>query len=1467
MGVVSAASLTVDEVAYGSNAVKDHTASHGKIPGYVKINGKNSTTPSFLNTLTKTVVQVNQDVETPVTISSVGAAPSPSGSATGTISKSEYITVASNVKSFISSNGRAPNYAVSSKGNIRYESLVYTYARIMDYYRINGQLPSSLNIVNIVGTTGGVNIQDTTRPTVTNVDPANNKIINVANKALVITFSENIKAGSAFTNIKVTNPDGVSVNPLYKVINGKTLTLTRNGYYINGLTYTITLPTGSITDTAGNALSTFTSKFTVDFVKPTVTSVDPANNKIINVANKALVITFSEAIKAGSAFTSIKVTNADGVSVDPLYKVINGKTLNLTRNGYYINGLTYTITLPTGSITDTAGNTLATAFTSKFTIDTTKPTVTANLATGVYNTTKSVTLTATDNVDSNPAIYYTTNGGTPTISSTRYTTPITISTTTTLKFIGRDSAGNVAAVQTRTYTIDKIAPTISSSDPVAGAFNVSGDKVIKVTFSEPVKAGTLFIELVNDAGVNVPISSSISGKVLTVTPSSFLNAGRYSFILHTGSVTDLTNNPLALTGFSFYTFSDTLAKVKVDDRFYYSIQSAIDSYQTTAGDIVYVNSGVYTENVLINKKITLAPSSDDDVVITPFDNSKPAFKIISTGSGSVISGFTINGSVLLNSTGNCTVLGNIFTDSGGVHLINSGNNIISSNSFTGNNGVVLEDSSGNSISANSISVVGSNGVLIRNSMDNIIRGNDISSDGESGIIVDNSSVEIHFNRIAGNYNYGMEVLNNSIVNATNNWWGTNNVICINSTAPPSSCNIWNKNSYVIYDPWLVLSVKTNNVNSGGRASVTADLTHNNQEQDTSSDGHIPNGIPVNFTTNFGTIIGSACTVKGKADTILNLGSIQNVTAAVSAHLDSETVSSQTVITTGMAVIKVQSTAIDYSTGQNVNLTYTLPLNASVTWVSVLWKATGLFKGELDLIVDGNVVQSVNYFNSYYDMVRDDYRQNVFLAILDCHRWGDISVSQNTLNTMAYRYGLTDDELQYIEYYGPAFIDELSVNIEYPGVDAPSYIPLPEDYEYPYIYFTGKSINRHSAMMYVNSHEPFYIDGNGGLFQDEDAFYDGIRSFAIATTRVTDDIVEYWADQINATDVNGNLLYPKGPMKAAYGTFFASLMMIYMHDLVADEAANELNVTWGRTSPIIVSVCDDPHYTYITLECDHSMGMTVVGSINNMWNFRYVTTSIISIIETMVMNNITLPSYDGERSFNSVQEYILNAFENGSEIEIMFTLDGYVMIKLEDQNDIFLILDPETGIMRDVVIFEVYRNENYNGAYCFHDTLTEKIHDFGNFIMDGLAIIPGTVNTILHGEGYGSLEDHVVVNAESITETKNMHSYKINVTRANIPENYGQGPRAREYQGRVYMVPGKYPNYRYIISHITAVTLGPLSLYSGVGFLLGRAGVALGLGLWVGDVAGFDIFDWEGMNQPAYWDDINQTYDPWYGYQL
>ncbi|AIF82392.1 putative xylanase/chitin deacetylase [Candidatus Nitrososphaera evergladensis SR1] len=82
--------------------------------------------------------------------------------------------------------------------------------------------------------------------------------------------------------------------------------------------------------------------------------------------------------------------------------------------------------------------------------DTTPPTVTAMPAGGTYLTTVSVTLAANE-----PATtYYTLDGSTPTTSSNVYTTSIQISTTTTLKFFARDTAGNASPVKSETYTIN-----------------------------------------------------------------------------------------------------------------------------------------------------------------------------------------------------------------------------------------------------------------------------------------------------------------------------------------------------------------------------------------------------------------------------------------------------------------------------------------------------------------------------------------------------------------------------------------------------------------------------------------------------------------------------------------------------------------------------------------------------------------------------------------------------------------------------------------------------------------------------------------------------------------------------------------------------------------------------------------------------------------------------------------------------
>jgi uncharacterized protein (DUF1800 family) len=89
--------------------------------------------------------------------------------------------------------------------------------------------------------------------------------------------------------------------------------------------------------------------------------------------------------------------------------------------------------------------------------DTTPPITTASLASGYYNTQQTITLI----VNEEAIIYYTTDGTTPTLTSSVYATPIVIDSegTTILQYFAQDIGGNSESVQSRTYTIDTIAPT------------------------------------------------------------------------------------------------------------------------------------------------------------------------------------------------------------------------------------------------------------------------------------------------------------------------------------------------------------------------------------------------------------------------------------------------------------------------------------------------------------------------------------------------------------------------------------------------------------------------------------------------------------------------------------------------------------------------------------------------------------------------------------------------------------------------------------------------------------------------------------------------------------------------------------------------------------------------------------------------------------------------------------------------
>lgn len=123
---------------------------------------------------------------------------------------------------------------------------------------------------------------------------------------------------------------------------------------------------------------------------------------------------------------------------------------------------------------------------------------------------------------------------------------------------------------------------------------------------------------------------------------------------------------------------------------------------------------------------------------------------------------------------------------------------------------------------------------------------------------------INFNRIVGNTGYGIYLENaqnlketaasetqapNRVVDATNNWWGSN------SNPKNNPANIGGDVDHVLADPWLILTISSNpsTIPYGSTVPVFAAITQNSNGEDTSSMGHIPDGTPVTITTDIGNV--------------------------------------------------------------------------------------------------------------------------------------------------------------------------------------------------------------------------------------------------------------------------------------------------------------------------------------------------------------------------------------------------------------------------------------------------------------------------------------------------------------------------------------------------------------------------------------------------------------------------------------
>jgi Right handed beta helix region len=358
---------------------------------------------------------------------------------------------------------------------------------------------------------------------------------------------------------------------------------------------------------------------------------------------------------------------------------------------------------------------------------------------------------------------------------------------------------------------------------------------------------------------------------------------------------------------------------------YPDIMTAINAANPGDNINVYDDGGtpyVYTENVVLTKN-NLKLTAKGQVTIKATD---PMATVVTMSDGSALKDFTIEGpglyGIMLNpdntvenneisgfSIGirgpmatNVMIINNRLTSNEEGIYVDSGMDVlIAWNTIADNvNGINAQSMNYLTITKNTITGNQNTAIHEDGNYFNHISENRITENGAGIHIFQAEDLKVHFNQIYGNSEYGLynelypNLPYNGMVYAQHNWRGYNNPLLVQSQIVNIGAGS------VIYSRWLVLNIYSGRsmVFFGQKVTITADLTKNSNGLDTFRSGHLPDGIPVKFTTNLGHLgrgkTLTAYTVNGKATVSLKADEGPGV-STITALLDGQEVSAEVLI--------------------------------------------------------------------------------------------------------------------------------------------------------------------------------------------------------------------------------------------------------------------------------------------------------------------------------------------------------------------------------------------------------------------------------------------------------------------------------------------------------------------------------------------------------------------------------------------
>lgn len=178
----------------------------------------------------------------------------------------------------------------------------------------------------------------------------------------------------------------------------------------------------------------------------------------------------------------------------------------------------------------------------------------------------------------------------------------------------------------------------------------------------------------------------------------------------------------------------------------------------------------------------------------------------------------------------------------------------------------------------------------------------------------------------------------------------------------------------------------------------------------------------------------------------------------------------------------------------------------------------------------------------------------------------------------------------------------------------------------------------------------------------------IQSFAIVNNKVDSNVINDW---LNVSD-----FYPVGGMKAGYGTFLTALTTIWFSDLLANQEADNFNISWNRSNTVaVLSGISNEGKAYIHCP-DASMRMNVHGNETYHSLFRYICSIQLPGVEELAL------SLSGVKINHSSLD-IFNILSNSSSFNVS-TKDNVSTISIDGLNNTYIVVDHNDGIARVLV---------------------------------------------------------------------------------------------------------------------------------------------------------------------------------------